>query len=112
MNAGERRAARHYLLRGWRLVGSNERVGRNELDLIVRRGRRLIIVEVKEKTGDRYGDPLEMVDAEKLRRVRRTAQAWLAAHPELAALDLGFEVVGVSPGRLERVRVEAGDEGA
>ena len=110
MNAGERRAARHYLLRGWRLVGANERVGRNELDLIVRRGRRLIIVEVKEKTGDRYGDPLEMVDAEKLRRVRRTAQAWLASHSELAGLEVGFEIVGVSPGRVERVRVEPGDE--
>ena len=110
MNAGERRAARHYLLRGWRIVGANERVGRNEIDLVVRRGRRLIVVEVKEKTGDRYGDPLEMVDAEKLRRVRRTAQAWLAARPELTVLEVAFEVVGVSPGRVERVRVEAGDE--
>lgn len=110
MNAGERRAARHYLLRGWRLVGANVRVGRNELDLIVRRGRRLVVVEVKEKTGDRYGDPLEMVDAEKLRRMRRTAQAWLASRSDLAALEVGFEVVGVSPGRVERVRVEPGDE--
>jgi putative endonuclease len=110
VNRGERRAARHYLLRGWRLVGANVRVGRNEVDLVVRRGRRLLVVEVKEKTGDRYGDPLEMVDAEKLRRVRRTAQAWLASRPDLAALEIGFEVAGVSPGRVERVRVEPGDE--
>ncbi len=110
MNSGERRAARHYLLRGWRLVGANQRVGRNEIDLIVRRGRHVIVVEVKEKTGDRYGDPLEMVDAEKLRRVRRTAQAWLASRSELADLEVSFEVVGVSLGRVERVRVEPGDE--
>jgi putative endonuclease len=110
VNSGERRAARHYLLRGWRLVASNVRVGRNELDLVVRRGRRLVFVEVKEKTGEGFGDPLEMVDAEKLCRVRRTAQAWLASHAELSELEVGFEVVGVSPGRVQRVRVEPGDE--
>jgi putative endonuclease len=97
-------------LRGWRLVGANVRVGRNEVDLIVRRGGRLLVVEVKEKRGDRYGDPLEMVDREKLRRVRRAARAWLSSHPELADLEVGFEVVGISPGRVERVGVEPGDE--
>jgi putative endonuclease len=110
VNSGERRATRHYLLRCWRLVAANARVGRNEVDLILRCGRRLLVVEVKEKTGDEFGDPLRMIDAEKLRRVRSTAQAWLAAHPELAGLEVGFEAVGVSPRRLNRVRIEPGDE--
>ena len=73
MNSGERQAARHYRLRGWRVLDANVRVGRNELDLVVRRGRRLVFVEVKEKRGTGYGSPLEMVDAEKLRRVRLAA---------------------------------------
>ena len=103
MNSGERRAARHYRLRGWRIIGANVRVGRDELDLIVRRGRSLRIVEVKEKTGDRYGAPLEMIDATKLEHVRRAAARWLAAHPELAHLDVAYEGVGISPRGLERV---------
>jgi putative endonuclease len=103
VNSGERRAARHYRLRGWRVVDANVRVGRDELDLIVRRGRLLKIVEVKEKTGDGYGAPLEMIDAAKLEHIRRASMRWLAGHPELAALDVGFEAVGVSPGRLTRV---------
>ena len=110
MNSGERRAARHYLLRGWRVLDANVRVGRNELDLVVRRGRRLVFVEVKEKRGDGFGSPLEMVDAEKLRRVRLAARGWLAAHPELEGLDVGLEVVGISPGRLERVALAPGDD--
>lgn len=109
MNAGERRAARHYRLRGYRLLAANVRVGRDELDLVVRRGRRLVVVEVKEKTGSGYGDPLEMVDGEKLRHVCRAARAWLAAHPETAGLDVGIEVVGVTPAGIERVRFEPGD---
>ncbi len=103
MNTGERRAARHYRLRGWRVIGANVRVGRDELDLIVRRGRSLRIVEVKEKTGSGYGDPLEMIDGRKLEHIRRASIRWLAAHPELAGLDVGFEGVGISPRGLVRV---------
>ncbi len=111
MNSGERRAARHYRLRGWRIVGVNVRVGRDELDLIVRRGRRLVFVEVKEKTGDGYGSPLEMIDRHKLAHVGRASRRWLRSHPELAGLRVGFEAVGVSAAGLRRVRLEFGDGG-
>ena len=103
MNRGERRALRHYRLRGYHLLDANARVGRYELDLVLRRGRRLVVVEVKEKGGAEYGDPLEMIDEEKVRRVHTAAHAWLAAHPDLAGLDLAFEAAGVRGSRVERV---------
>jgi putative endonuclease len=101
--AAERRAARHYRLRGWTIVGANVWAGGNELDLIARRGRTLRFVEVKEKGGPGWGDPLEMVTAEKQRRVRRAAAMWLASHPELRELSVGFDVVAVREGKLQRV---------
>ncbi len=103
MNRGERRALRHYRLRGYRLVGANARAGGYELDLVLRRGRRLVVVEVKEKAGSGYGDPLEMVNEEKVRRVRAAAAGWLARHPELADLDVVLEAAGVRGRRVERV---------
>jgi putative endonuclease len=69
----------------------------------VRRGRRLAFVEVKAKGGPGRGDPLEMVTEEKQRRLRRAAEAWLAAHPEAAALEARFDVVALRGSRLERV---------
>ena len=36
-----------------------------ELDIVARRGRCLVFCEVKSKTGDGFGDPLEMVGAVK-----------------------------------------------
>ena len=94
---------RWYRLRGWRILGGNVWAGGNELDLIVRRGRELRFVEVKEKTGAGFGDPLEMVTAEKQQRVRNAAAVWLAAHNELAQLRLGFDVVAVRGRQIERV---------
>jgi putative endonuclease len=103
--AAERRAALWYRLRAWRILGRNVWAGGNELDLIVRRGRQLRFVEVKEKRGPGWGDPLEMVTDEKQRRLRRAAAAWLGAHPELDGLGLsiGFDVVAVREGSLRRI---------
>ena len=103
MNRGERRALGHYRARGYCLLDANARVGRYEVDLVLRRGRRLLFVEVKEKSGLRFGHPLEMIDDEKARRVRLAAGAWLAAHPELAGLGISFEAAGVYGTRVERV---------
>jgi putative endonuclease len=103
LNGGERRAAWWYRVRGWRVLGANVRAGGNELDLIVRRGSSLRFVEVKERTGSGFGGAAGAVGAEKQRRVRRAAEAYLALHPELARLDLGFDVVAVEAGRLERL---------
>ena len=104
-NPDERRAARYYRLRGYRILGTNVWAGRYELDLIVRRGRRLVFVEVKGKSGDGFGDPLEMVGAEKVRRLEGAAETWLAKHPDCHDLDCRFEVVAVRAGALERVAV-------
>ncbi len=84
----ERRALSWYRLRGWRILATNVWVGGYELDLIVRRGRRVAFVEVKAKTG---------------RRLRRAAEAWLVAHPELASCAVSFDVVAEREGKLERL---------
>jgi putative endonuclease len=103
VNRGERRALRHYRLRGYRLLDANARAAGYELDLVLRRGGRLVVVEVKEKGGEGFGHPLEMIDAEKAHRVRRAAAGWLAAHPELAGLDVVLEAAGVRGRHVERV---------
>jgi len=102
VNQGERVALRHYRLRGYRLLVANARVGRYELDLVLRRGRRVLVVEVKEKAGTAFGHPLEMIDEEKIRRVRVAAASWVAARSELAGLEVEFEAAAVRGRRVER----------
>jgi putative endonuclease len=77
--------------------------GGYELDLVLRRGRRLVFCEVKEKAGDAFGTPEEMVGSEKQRRLRGAAVAWLARHPEAGGLDVSFDVIAVQNGRVKRL---------
>jgi len=103
--AAERRVRRYYRLRGYRVLAANERAGGNELDIVLRRGRRLVFCEVKARSSTSFADPLESIGAEKLRRIHRAAAAFLARRPELAALDIVIEAVAVRAGRIERVRL-------
>ena len=47
----------HYRLRGYRILGTNVWAGGNEVDVIARRGRRLVFCEVKGKGGRRVRRP-------------------------------------------------------
>jgi putative endonuclease len=85
------------------VLDANAWAGGYELDLVLRRGRRLVFCEVKAKGGAGFGEPLEMVGPEKLRRLLRAAETWLAAHPECAGLEVRLEAVGVWDGRIRRV---------
>ena len=105
MNRGERLAARHYRLRGYRILGANVRAGGHELDLVARRGRRLVFVEVKERASGEFGGGVGAVNAEKRRRVRKAAASWLQTHPDAAALEIRFEVAAVRDGRVERLEL-------
>jgi putative endonuclease len=98
----ERRARRHYRLRGYRILGSNIRLAGVEVDLLCGRRGTVVFCEVKEKAGENFGDPLEMVDERKQRRLRRAAEAWLAERPEADPV-VRFDVVAVRRGKLERI---------
>jgi putative endonuclease len=101
--AAERRAAWHYRLRGYRILATNAWAGGYELDVVARRGSRIVFCEVKHKVDDRFGDPFEMIDAEKQRRIRQAAETWLAAHPEFDGLEVRFDAVAVRNRGLERL---------
>jgi putative endonuclease len=105
----ERRALWHYRLRGYRILGSNVWLAGCELDLIVRRGRRLVFVEVKSKSGPGFGAPEAMVDQSKQHRLVRAAETWLSRNRECRGLEISFEVAAVEGQGVRRVPL--GDPG-
>ena len=91
-------------MRGYRVLAANVWIAGNELDIVARRGSVLVFCEVKSKSGDGFGAPEEMVTAEKIRRVRRAAEAWLAARPALSECEVRFDVIAVRGRRVECLR--------
>ena len=82
---------------GWRVLGRNVRVGRGELDLIVRRGPILAFVEVKARRSRACGAPEDAVSVHKRRQVARLAELWLAARPWAlrGVTEVRFDIVAV-----------------
>ena len=93
---GEDLAARHLEGLGYRVAARNVRIGRVELDLVLRRGSDVVFCEVKTRRGASHGVPEEAVDARKQTRIVRAAAAWLARHP--ARGDVRFDVLSVLEG--------------
>jgi putative endonuclease len=75
--------------RGWALVARNWRCRWGELDLLVLKPGRLLLVEVKGRSSagpDLWGS--RRLASGQGRRLRRTFACWLADHPEQALLPV------------------------
>jgi putative endonuclease len=91
---GERRAAWFYRLRGYRIVARNLRLRSGEIDLVVRRGRTLVIAEVKTRQSLGAGEGYEAVDVRKQRRLVALADEYVARHGT-GGLDLRYDVLSL-----------------
>lgn len=94
-NEGERVAEAYLKKMGYRLVERNYRCPVGELDLVFLDRRVIVFVEVKTRTDDRFGAPLESVHQRKQRKMIKTALFFLSQH-RLHHRDARFDVVGVS----------------
>jgi len=90
---GENRAAAFLEHRGFGILARNVRAGGVELDLIVRRGTLVAIVEVKARRSGDYGMPEEAVDARKQARLVRGGAAWLREARLRGVRRVRFDVV-------------------
>ncbi len=99
----ERRALALLRRRGWRLLSRNWRCPWGELDLVVAKPGRLLVVEVKgRRPGSRDGGGRGALRHAKRRRLERAWNCWLVCHPEQAGLPVELVAALVplpAPGR-------------
>ena len=91
---GEDLAAEYLQQSGLRVLDRNWRCADGEIDIVAVDRRVLVVCEVKTRTGNRYGAPLESISHSKLRRLRRLAIRWVVAHGVLFD-EIRVDAVGV-----------------
>ena len=92
--------ARWYERQGFSVVARNWTVRGGELDVVARKGRLVVVCEVKARSSDAWGSPWEAMTPLKQSRVRRTGAAFVRTLGE-KGLRVRYDVAAVTGTRLE-----------
>lgn len=102
---GEEEAKQYLRAAGWTVTDHRFRMGRLEIDLVVRKGSLVAFIEVKTRRGTAFGTPLEAVGWVKKREIVRVARAWMDRFGQTADV-YRFDVIGVTIDQANRVVLE------
>lgn len=92
----EQYAAVYLVSQGYRIIDRNARTLVGELDIVARKGRELVFVEVKARKSHWYGAPEEAVTPQKQQHLIRASQAYIAGHRVLRGLPYRIDVVAIT----------------
>jgi putative endonuclease len=95
---GEVLSALWLMAKGYRILGFRLQTPQGEIDLLVRKGAVLAVVEVKLRTSKLLA--LEAVGARQRQRLRRAGESYAAQRPELQNASIRLDLLALAPGRL------------
>ena len=75
---GERIAEEYLENKGYQILEHNFKTKYSEIDLICKKNSELIFVEVRTKTNEKFGLPEETINKDKIQRLVRAANAYVA----------------------------------
>lgn len=90
---GEEIAVQHLRDNGFKILETNWRFGKDEIDIIAEKGNFLVIVEVKTRRSSVFGEPEIFVNAAKQRFLIRATQAYIEKHN--VSLEARFDIVSI-----------------
>lgn len=92
-------------LKGFRVVARDLRLPGGEIDLVLRRGRLLVLLEIKARAGS---DRIEEAIADRQwRRIAAAAEQFCARRPAYAGCDRRFDALFLARGRWPRHLADA-----
>jgi putative endonuclease len=91
---GEDWACEYLRGQGYEIACRNYRYGRAEIDIVARKEKLLVFVEVKTRTNLSHGEPEAAVTGSKVGRLRKAAEHYIYATDWVH--DVRFDVIAIS----------------
>ena len=92
-NDAETLACNYLEKHGWQILARNVYVGKAEIDIIAQNLFCIAFIEVKMRSGTKFGHPIEFVNEAKIERLFTAAEYW--AQKNNIQLPLRFDVIGI-----------------
>ncbi|MFC1962811.1 YraN family protein [Chloroflexota bacterium] len=102
---GERIAQDFLKEKGYRLLDTNFRSREGEIDIIARKGKCIVFIEVRTRSNQSFGTPEESITSTKKERLVRLALAYLQDHPSPSS-DWRIDMVAIELDGKKVTRVE------
>lgn len=90
----ELKAENYLMQKGYKILETNFRNRSGEIDIIAKDGEYLCFIEVKYRTTNDYGNPLEAVDVRKQNQIRKVAMYYLMKNKLSEWTPCRFDVIG------------------
>ncbi len=91
---GEAIAERYLTTKGYFILAKNYRFEKSEIDIIAKQETTIIFVEVKARTGNRYGFPEEAISEKKKEKLMEGAEAYLLENN--LQCPIRFDVIAIT----------------
>jgi len=90
---GEEMAQKHLLAKGYTIIATNWTFGKDEIDIVAKHNNYLVIVEVKTRSSNYFGDPEEAVTKQKRKFLVRAADAYINRYN--IAEEVRFDIISI-----------------
>ncbi len=92
-NAGEELACKHLRKKGYEILKTNWRFGKDEVDIIAQKEDMIVFIEVKTRSSRFYGEPYVFVTKKKQSFLQRAADAYFDRYN--CELEGRFDVISI-----------------
>ena len=90
--------------KGYFIIETNFRIRQAEIDIVARDNATIVFVEVKYRSTDKSGHPLEAVDYRKQQRISRAALSYISKNKiSLDNTSIRFDVIGILGKKITHV---------